>query len=90
MRTEPIKSTTIRARIDIGLKTDVEKVLGQLGLSVSEAINLFMAQIKLKRGIPFELKVPNEKTIKALKDTDAKRNLIRCKNAEDMFKKLGI
>lgn len=85
-----MRSATVRARIDPGLKIDVENVLDKLGLSVSEAISLFMAQIRLKRGIPFDIRVPNKVTLKTFKDTDANRNLVRCKDAKDMFKKLGI
>ncbi len=85
-----MKAATVRARIDEELKVDVEHVLGELGLSVSEAISLFMAQIKLRRGIPFDISVPNSVTLKTFKDTDAGKNLIRCKNSKDMFEKLGI
>ena len=85
-----MKAATVRARIDEELKVDVEHVLGELGLSVSDAISLFMAQIKLRRGIPFEISVPNSVTLKTFKDTDSGKNLIRCKNSKDMFEKLGI
>lgn len=34
--------------------------------------------------------MPNEETIQAIKDTKEKKNLIKAKNAEDLFKKLGI
>lgn len=85
-----MKTAVVRARIDEGLKTDVESVLNQLGLSMSEAIGLYMAQIKLRHGIPFDIRVPNKSTLKTFKDTDAKRNLVRSKNSEDMFKKLKI
>ncbi|MFX6277471.1 type II toxin-antitoxin system RelB/DinJ family antitoxin, partial [Acinetobacter baumannii] len=56
------KSATVRAKIDIRLKTDVENVLRKLNLSMSEAISLFMAQIKLRKGIPFDIRVPNKET----------------------------
>lgn len=85
-----MKSAIVRARVEESLKADVEIVLAKLGLSVSEAIGLYLVQIKLKRGIPFEIKVPNGVTLKTFKDTDANRNLVRCKNAKDMFDKLGI
>ena len=85
-----ISSTTVRARVKKSLKDEVETILGELHLTISDAINLFMAQIKLKKGIPFDVRVPNKKTLKTFKDTDAGRNLIRCSDAQDMFKKLGI
>jgi DNA-damage-inducible protein J len=87
---EMIREATVRARVDKQLKIDVEDVLNQLGLSLSEAICLYMAQIRLNKGIPFDLKVPNRTTQKVFQDTDKGHNLVRCKDAEDMFKNLGI
>lgn len=34
--------------------------------------------------------IPNEELEKALKNTESEKNLVRCKNAKDLFKKLGI
>lgn len=85
-----MKAATVRARIDGHLKSDVEHVLEKLGLTISEAIVLFMSQIKLRKGIPFEIKIPNKTTLKTLKDTDNHKNLVRYKSAKDMFDKLDI
>jgi len=85
-----MKSAIVRARVEESLKADVEVVLAKLGLSVSEAIGLYLVQIKLRRGIPFDIKVPNGVTLKTFKDTDANKDLVRCKNAKDMFDELGI
>lgn len=85
-----MKATTVRARIDESLKAEVEIVLGELGLTLSEAITLFMAQIKLKRGIPFAIKVPNHVTLQVFKDTDSGKNIKRCKNTKDFFDQIGI
>ena len=84
------KNATVRARIEPELKAEVEKLFKKLGVSTTEAINLFYKQIKLRNGFPFNVVIPNEKTERVFKDTDAKRNLIRCEDADDMFKKLGI
>ncbi|MDL1959981.1 MAG: type II toxin-antitoxin system RelB/DinJ family antitoxin [Deltaproteobacteria bacterium] len=84
------KTSTIRARIEPELKTDVEKLFKKLGLSTTEAINLFYRQVKMRNGLPFSVVMPNKTTEKVFKDTDAKRNLIRCEDTEDMFEKLGI
>ena len=84
------KTATVRARIDPELKAEVERLFNGLGLSTTEAINLFYRQVKLRNGLPFSVVIPNETTEKVFKDTDAKRNLIRCEDAEDMFQKLGI
>jgi DNA-damage-inducible protein J len=85
-----MKSGIVRARVDEHLKEDAEVIFHQLGLSTSEAINLFLAQVKLKRGMPFPLRVPNDVTLKTFADTDAGKNLVCSKEATDMFKKLGL
>jgi len=84
------KTSTVRARIEPGLKQDVEELFKKIGLSTTEAINLFYRQVKLRNGLPFSVVIPNKTTEKVFKDTDAKRNLIRCEDANDMFDKLGI
>jgi len=61
-----------------------------MGLSTTEAINLFYRQVKLRNGLPFNVVIPNKTTEKVFKDTDANRNMIRCEDADDMFDKFGI
>ena len=84
------KIATVRARIEPWLKEDVEKLFKEMGLSTTEAITLFYRQVKLRNGLPFNVVIPNKTTEKVFKDTDARRNLIRCEDVDDMFDKLGI
>ena len=84
------KEAMIRARIEPRLKAEVEDIFDELGLSITEAITLFYKQVKLNRGLPFEVRIPNETTLKAFQDTDAGRRLVRNKDAQDMFDKLGL
>jgi len=65
------RAATIHARIDPILKHDAEKILHQLGLNTSQAINAFYAQIVHVKGIPFELKLPNKETVAAMKELDS-------------------
>lgn len=60
--------STVRARVDSNLKNDVESIFQELGLTTSQAITLFLKKVKMERGIPFELKVPNETTLKAMEE----------------------
>ena len=84
------KSAMIRARMDPSLKEEAENVFRALGLSATQAITLFYQQVKWYRGLPFEVRVPNEVTLKTFEETDAGQNLVRCENAQDMFAQLGI
>lgn len=54
------KETTVRARIDESLKQEAEAILRQLGLTTSQAINLYFSQIILHRGMPFDVRLPDE------------------------------
>lgn len=82
------KNATVRARIEPDLKSRVESLFQRLGLSATEAITLFYRQVDLHKGLPFDVVIPNETTKKTMEDTDAGRNLILCKDDNDMFKKL--
>ncbi len=63
-------NATVRARVDKQLKYEVEEILKHIGLNTSQAITLFLNRIRYEKGIPFELKVPNATTIKAMKEAD--------------------
>ena len=84
------KTSTIRARVEPDLKGKAEHIFRQLGLTTTQAITLFYKQVELKKGLPFEVAIPNEITLKTFTDTDAGRDLVVCKDADDMFEKLGI
>ena len=84
------KSATVRARVEPNLKAEVEKLFSQLGLSTTEAINIFYNQVRLRKGLPFNVVIPNKTTETVFKETDAGINLIRCESADEMFVKLGI
>ena len=63
-----MKTVIVNARVKAELKSDVEEILSQLGMTTTQAITLFFEQIRLKRGIPFEMKIPNEETLTAMED----------------------
>ncbi|MDW7658129.1 MAG: type II toxin-antitoxin system RelB/DinJ family antitoxin [Bacillota bacterium] len=52
------RTSNIFARIDPEIKEQAEQVLEQLGIPMSNAIGLFLRQVVMQRGIPFEMKLP--------------------------------
>ncbi len=84
------KTATIRARIEPELKQEVESLFQALGLNTTEAINLFYRQVKLFRGLPFEVRIPNEETRKVLQESDQGKNLVPYDSLDDVFEDLGI
>lgn len=64
------KTETLHMRIDSDLKNDAESLLKKLGMSMSEAVNIFFSQVVLNGGLPFNVKVPryNLETEQAMKE----------------------
>jgi DNA-damage-inducible protein J len=85
-----VRDAVVRARVSYNLKHDAENILHHLGLSMSEAISLYLAQITLSNGIPFEIKVPNKITLKTFEDTDKDKNVVKAKNVREIFEKAGL
>lgn len=73
-----------------GLKKETERILNQLGLSTTEAIRIFFQQVKLQRGLPFEMKLPNETTHQAIIETKAGQKLKEFDTTEELFEDLDI
>lgn len=70
-------SKTVQVRIDEQTKAQAKKVLDTLHLTMSEAICLFLRQVVLHRGIPFEVKIPNSLTAKTLRESEEGMDLHR-------------
>ena len=70
-----MKTAIINARVKPELKGDVEQILAQLGITTTQAITMFFEQIKMNRGIPFQLKIPNDETVAAMKEAREERKL---------------
>ena len=58
MPREASRTASVYARVDSETKEQAERVLMQLGIPMSNAIGMFLEQIVIRRGIPFDLKLP--------------------------------
>jgi DNA-damage-inducible protein J len=63
--------TYVRARIDTATKTRAADALEAMGLSISDAIRLLMLRVADERRLPFEVRVPNAATRKAIAELEA-------------------
>ena len=64
-------STYVRARIDSETKERATDALEAMGLSVSDAIRLLMLRVADEKRLPFEVRVPNATTRKAIDELEA-------------------
>lgn len=64
-------NTYVRARIDSTTKELASDALEAMGLSISDAIRLLMLRVAEERRLPFEVKVPNSRTRKAINELES-------------------
>ncbi|MBR1825948.1 MAG: type II toxin-antitoxin system RelB/DinJ family antitoxin [Alphaproteobacteria bacterium] len=85
----------IQARIDSKVKEDAENIMNQLGISLNEAIRMFLMQVIIHKGIPFKPTLkpeyePNEMLQQVIADVENKKDLTRYKNTDEMWQDLGL
>ena len=82
------KKAIIQTRIDSKIKEDAQAVLSRLNITMSEAISLYLAQITLHKGIPFEVKIPNALTAETLDNSEKGKDLHKADGVDDLFRRL--
>ena len=82
--------SVVRARIDAQVKEKATAVLGEMGLSVSDAIRMLLVRVAAEKALPFAARVPNAQTVKTLRKIERGEDLTPAKDAADLFGKLGI
>ena len=65
------KTGYITARVEPKLKASASRVLNRVGVSTSDAITMFLRQVVLQGGLPFEVRAPNAETRKAIAELEA-------------------
>ncbi len=83
------KTATIQARIDPSVKEKAQKILKKLNISMSEAISIFLTQVSLQKGIPFEVKIPNKLTAETLRKSMKGEERNRVSSVEELFEELN-
>lgn len=66
------KTSSMHIRVEPKVKEEVEAILSNLGMTSAEAINIYLRQIILNSGIPFEIKTPqfSDEMLEAIKEAD--------------------
>ncbi len=57
------RTSNVFARVEPEIKEEAEMILDTLGIPMSNAVAMFLRQVILQRGIPFEMKIPKNEPI---------------------------
>lgn len=68
----------IHVRVDEDVKTQATETLALMGLSVSDAVRVFLKRVIIEQAMPFEVRVPNAETRAAMAEAEA---IVRDRNA---------
>jgi DNA-damage-inducible protein J len=82
-------TTMVHIRVDEKVKERAAKTLAAMGLSVSDAVRVLLVRVAAEKALPFDLKVPNSTTVRALQAADRGKGK-RFKSADALFRDLGI
>ena len=66
------QSTMLHIRVEDEIKTQANKALASMGLSMSDAVRILLKRVVNDQAFPLELKVPNAATQSAMKESRAK------------------
>ena len=84
-----MKTQMMHTRIDPDLKKKAEAIFHTIGINTADAIRMFFAQVTLNQGIPFDVKIPNKETLKAMEDSRLNKNLTHIP-MEDFDRVFGV
>ena len=82
------RTATIQARIDPNIKDEAQKIFKTLNISMSEAISIYLTQVALHQGIPFEIKIPNALTSETLCKAEAGEEVKTVHSVDELFEEL--
>lgn len=79
----------VHVRVDEKTKRRAAKTLAGMGISVSDAVRMLLVRVAAERALPFEVKVPNATTERAMRAANKGKGK-RLNSAAALFKDLGI
>ncbi|MCR8711193.1 type II toxin-antitoxin system RelB/DinJ family antitoxin [Aliarcobacter butzleri] len=78
-------------RVDDKFYEESKEVFSKLGLTFTDAVNIFLAKVAMEKKIPFELAIePSDELKKRVKNIENKKNIQSFKNSDELFDELGI
>ncbi len=81
------QTSMLHIRVDDDTKAQATEALAAMGMTVSDAVRLFLRRVVIDQAFPLELKVPNEETLAAMEESRAMMAARRARfaNADELF-----
>lgn len=83
------KTASVNARIEPAVKKKAERIFAEIGISASDAVGMFYRQVVYRRGLPFDVRVPNATTIAALQELEQGKGEVFTGSTRKLFDELG-
>ena len=82
-------STMVHVRVDEKTKERAAATLARMGISISDAVRMMLVRVAAEQALPFEARVPNARTVRAMRSADRKEGK-RFRSPKASFDDLGI
>lgn len=83
------KTASVNARIEPAVKKKAERIFAAIGISASDAVGMFYRQVVYRRGLPFDVRIPNATTVTALEELEQGRGEVFEGSTRKLFDELG-
>jgi len=80
--------TRTNVYLDTEMKKKAQEIFKQYGMGLSDAFNIFLAQAVMEKGIPFQIRIPNDETAKVIKEAREGKNMTKV-SLEELKKEVG-
>ena len=82
------EKTRTNVYLDTAMKKKAQEIFKQYGMGLSDAFNIFLSQSVMEKGIPFQIKIPNDETVQVIKDAREGKNMTKV-SLDDLKKEIG-
>ena len=82
------EKTRTNVYLDTEMKKKAKEIFKEYGMGLSDAFNIFLAQSIMEKGIPFQIKIPNDETAKVIQDARDGKNMTKI-SLDDLKKEIG-
>jgi DNA-damage-inducible protein J len=89
LREVTMSTTMVHIRVDEKTKQRAAKALAGMGISVSDAVRMLLVRVAAEKALPFDVKVPNATTVKAMRAADKGKGK-RLSSADALFQDLEV